>query len=418
MIATAARCPLALLLLLSACAGADKPGETGADGGADGGTEVPAEAEWFCSAGEYTVTDGRVETEHYSLSFALEAEEAVQMARMAEAAYAAMADYFQAEPTALPLQAGWYADFESFRAAIEADGTSAPEAGGYYWPGTNTAYMYSQPNVYFSRMLFLHELAHQFHFLSRTGNQSRDSWYVEGVAEYLSRHDWDGECLRLGRLPTLTWEDAPAQALAEGTLSFSGSGDLSRPWAWATYRYLQQEQPAAFDAFRAAYDADPGAALSEHVDVAATVQAVQAWLPQQQEPMTPVFYEWIHITDGVVHGESPYFSMALAKQGERFTVSHDAPVGSAGVVAGYDDSSNYSAWLVDPAGGVWTFVSIAGAATWWSMGAVDPAERYSWTVEGTVVTLNGVEFEEVNGFGERGGIAVNADSVWMEEIGY
>lgn len=412
MNATAAR--LSLLLALGACAAEDKPAESTGDGG----TELPADAPWYCAEGSYAVTDGRVETEHYALSFALDPDEAVQMARMAEAAYAAMGDYFQAEPTALPLEAGWYADFESFRAAIEADGTSAPEAGGYYWPGTNTAYMYSQPNTYFSRMLFIHELVHQFHFLARTGNQSRDSWYVEGVAEYLSRHDWDGDCLRLGRLPTLTWEDAPAQALAEGTLAFTGSGDLSRPWAWATYRYLQQEEPAAFDAFRAAYDADPSTILADHVDVEQTVSSVQSWLPGQQEPMTPVFYDWIHITDGVVHGESPYFSMALAKQSERFTVSHDAPVGSAGVVAGYDDSSNYSAWLVAPDGGVWTFVSIAGSATWWSMGAVEPAERYTWTVEGTVVGLNGVDFEEGNGFAPRAGIAVNADSLWMEGIGF
>ncbi|MFT4974639.1 MAG: hypothetical protein ACI8S6_000522, partial [Myxococcota bacterium] len=204
---------LFLSVSLAACQD-PKASDTGEPDSGDLTDEV--EETWFCDEGSYTIDDGVIETEHYRLYFEIDESEALQMARLAEAAFDAMVDYFDAEPTALPLKAGWYTDFSAFQAAIVADGTTAPDSGGYYWPGTQTAYMFTQPTVYYSRMLFLHELAHQFHFLARTGNDGRDSWYVEGVAEYLSRHDWDGACIRLGRLPMLTWEDTPADALAEG----------------------------------------------------------------------------------------------------------------------------------------------------------------------------------------------------------
>ena len=402
------------MLLLLACVAPDLPKIEDDTGTTD--TDTPDDP-WFCDDGGYTLTDGVVETEHYRLTFEIDEEEALLAAQLAEASYDAMVDYFGAEPTELPLEAGWYVDFDSFQAAIEADGTKAPEAGGYYWPGTSRAYMYTQPTVYFSRMLFLHELVHQFHFLARTGNQARESWYTEGLAEYLSRHDWDDGCTRLGRRLMLSWEDYPGQALAEAEYTFDGHSDLSRPWALATVRYLQTEEPAAFDAFRDAYDADPEVALADYVDVADTEAAVEAWLPGDQEPMTPVFYDWLHVTEGEVDGEALYFSMAVAKDGDVFSARHDAPAGYAGIVAGYDDSANYSAWLVDAAGEVWTFVSNANSALWWDMGAVPVAEQYAWTLDGTTVTVNGVEFAEMNGFTPRGGVALYGDVVRFDEVG-
>jgi len=409
--------------LMSGCSEKDQAGMDGLEDDTavtdTGEPEITggAEAPWYCDEGSYTLDGGVVETDHYTLTFELEDEdEALQMARLAEAAYAAFAAYFEAEPPDLPLRAGWYADFSAFQAAIVADGASAPNSGGYYWPGTETAYMYTQPTIYYSRMLFLHELAHQFHFLSRTENDSRDSWYAEGLAEYLSRHDWDGECARLGRLPMVTWEDYPSEALAEGSYDFDGTGDLSRPWAWATYRYLQHEEPDAFDAFRAAYDADGSVALSDHVDIDTTVGAVETWIVDEQEPMTPIFLDWIHVTEGVVAGEAVYHSMAVAKEDGVFSASHDAPEGYAGIVASYDDVSNFSSWLVGSDGGVWTFVATGGDAVWWYMDAAPEADRFEWALDGTTVTLNGVSYEETNGFTPRGGIALYGTEIVLEDI--
>ena len=47
-----------------------------------------AEAPWYCNDGGYSLDNGMVETEHYQLHLELDdAEEALQMARLAEAAY-------------------------------------------------------------------------------------------------------------------------------------------------------------------------------------------------------------------------------------------------------------------------------------------------------------------------------------------
>jgi len=204
--------------------------------------------------------------------------------------------------------------------------------------------------------------------------------------------------------------------LEESTYEFDGSEDLSRPWAWATYRYLQHEQTDTFDAYREAYDADATTAFTDYFDVATTVDAVENWLPNEQEPMSPIFVDWIHISDGVVEGEATYFSMAVAKDGDAITTSHDATTGYAGIVAGYEDSSNSSSWLVGDDGSLWTFVVTNGEAYWWFMDDIAVADRYEWTLSGTSVTINGVTYEETNGFTPRGGIALYESAVLFEDI--
>ena len=175
---------------------------------------------WFCTEATPTVTPNGlyqdVETEHYRMSLAVTPERAEELGRFAEAAYAAMADRFGAEPTDLPLEVNLYPDVAAFEAAIRADGLTPPSgAGGYYHPSSKTAYVLAAPTQYYEDTILLHEMLHQFHYLSRTGNVNVPTWYAEGLAEAWSRHDWDLECLRLGRIPLLTQEDAYDQALDE-----------------------------------------------------------------------------------------------------------------------------------------------------------------------------------------------------------
>ena len=51
-------------------------------------------------------------------------------------------------------------------------------------------------------MLLLHELVHQWQDAVET-NGGLPVWYVEGLAEGLSRHHWDGACLQLRVRPLL-----------------------------------------------------------------------------------------------------------------------------------------------------------------------------------------------------------------------
>ncbi len=181
----------------------------------------------ICDAIEPTLTadpDGgfRVETSHYRLFVrGLPDAEARELGRLAETAWEGWQAYF---PTPFdldpsdPFEAYVEANAADFADRLAADGldpSAADGAGGFYHPATRRAYLSVQPSVWYTRVLFLHELAHQAHRQSR-GPTEVQGWYVEGVAEFLSRHDWDGQCLRLGALPHLSLED-PARAAARRT---------------------------------------------------------------------------------------------------------------------------------------------------------------------------------------------------------
>ena len=252
------------------------------------------------------------------------------MGRLLEAAYGAFGAWFQATP---PLAAGerlqvkYYADQTSWAAGLAANGVAAPsEAGGYYAPSTKTAYLFQQGNPYYSHVLLVHEATHQYHFLSRTKGQALPFWYAEGHAEYLSRHDWDDRCIRLGVIPMLSWEDMSAQALAEAkppavdvAALVAGTAPPDRPAAWAIFRYLDTgTQHDAFKLFRDAFDADltdPAHSFAALVGAPAALSApLDAWIAGAQEPMKPIFTEWIHVGPGAVIADSPgYFSLAIVK---------------------------------------------------------------------------------------------------------
>jgi hypothetical protein len=177
------------------------------------GGQGGAPAAMFCAPATVTTTPVggaafTVETAHYQLYAEATQAQASEMGRLLEAAYEAFGAWFQAAP---PLAAGerlqvkYYADQTSWAAALAADGIAAPsEAGGYYAPSTKTAYLFQQGNPYYSHVLLVHEATHQYHFLARTKGQALPFWYAEGHAEYLSRHDWDDHCIRLGVIPMLS----------------------------------------------------------------------------------------------------------------------------------------------------------------------------------------------------------------------
>jgi len=139
----------------------------------------------------------RVETEHYALLAETDRAEAEELGRVLEAAWPQLEAFFGAAPDLdgderLPVR--FFATKESFAAGLRADGIAPPASGGYYHPPNRTAWLWRQPTIYNTRCLLLHEVTHQFHFLARTGNRSLpQNWYVEGLAEHLGRHEWDGE---------------------------------------------------------------------------------------------------------------------------------------------------------------------------------------------------------------------------------
>ena len=72
-----------------------------------------------------------------------------------------------------------------------------PFSHGY--SGEFRVWFYDQPSDYYRRHLLLHEGTHSFmvHFLQGGG----PPWYMEGMAELLGTHSWDGEKLLLRSFP-------------------------------------------------------------------------------------------------------------------------------------------------------------------------------------------------------------------------
>lgn len=262
-----------------------------------------------------------IESEHYRLHYEGTRREAEEASRVLEAAWDAFEAWFEAAPTLAEgerLTIRFYATEGAWASGIRSAGTRVPHgAGGYYWPGTKTAYLFRQPTVYFTRTLLIHEAAHQFHFLTHTRNQNpRSKWYTEGLAEYLSWHRWDGKALTLGVVPGVTLKDYPAKALEEmqrerfNLAAFiSGWRRPSRAMSWALFCFLatgnEGEALPRFDAFRRAMDRGaPAAPLFERYfgRIGRLEPKLRAWLETKQTPWAPVFNEWEQIGDARFRG--------------------------------------------------------------------------------------------------------------------
>ena len=265
-------------------------------------------------------------------------------------------------------------------------------------------------------MLTIHEAAHQFHRRGQSEWRDLPLWYVEGVAEFISRHDWDGQCVRLGVRPLLSQEDFPARALAEIDANgldlaaiVSGLDDASRPIFWAIFGFFEEGMTGAlapgFSAFRAALDGGTGEA---HQDVFEREvgplndfeEPLLDWLRTAQLAMRPVFTEWTHLRPDAVWGHGANFSFAVFRA-PLSTLSAAVRTGPSpwtmGFIIEYLDNQNYTGMVVSQEGAVSTFEMREGRAVWWDQGraSLNPmAERVSIAVQRRDDGLATVQFGE------------------------
>ncbi len=252
-----------------------------------------------------------VETAHYALHFEGARRDAEEAGRVLEAAWTGFRTFFEAEPKLKPgehLHVRFFASRQGWAAALRADGAEPPTgAGGYYWPGTKTAYLYRQPTQYFTRTLLIHEAGHQFHFLARTHNKGPSAaWYTEGLVEYLSWHRWDGKRLALGVVPGVSLKDYPALALAavdapgfDLAAFVAGQRPAARPVAWALVSFLATGRGGkplpGFEAFRRRMDrgAQAAAAFKRTLRSAKKLLPdLRAWLRTHPSAWAQAFNEW------------------------------------------------------------------------------------------------------------------------------
>ncbi|MBA61686.1 MAG: hypothetical protein CMJ76_04905 [Planctomycetaceae bacterium] len=116
-------------------------------------------------------------------------------------------------------------------------------------------FLKEQPSEYYRRHLLIHEGVHSFmlHFFQGAG----PPWYMEGMAELLATHQWDGEQLKLRNFPADKTEvpfwgrvkiikaDVAAQKgkLIEQVMQYGSNAHLNVEaygWSWAATTFLDQ----------------------------------------------------------------------------------------------------------------------------------------------------------------------------------
>ncbi len=432
---------LALALLVGCTPAPPDDDDTGAPDDDDAPEGLPR----FCPDVDASVTgDGPwvVETEHYRIEIGASwsRAEAEELGRLAEASWSGFEDYFEGPATASDgerldvVLSDTEGDWE---AEIAADGLDVPTgAGGYFHTATERSYLYRQPTIYYTRVLLLHEMAHQYHRLAR-GSTADAGWFVEGVAEFLGRHDWDGECVRLGVLPLGTLEDLPADALDRWDQGVSLDEvvidlvDVGRPLSMAVYRWLELDSglDAAFADLRAALDAgvdDEGVEFEAVVgSLAAREDDFDAWLRREQTPIDPVYLEWLHVDPTTMFGFADgVVSLARVKDAPSTfsqTIRADGGRGIGGSLVEWRDSDHYTALLVEGDGAVVAFQVDDDGAFWWDLGAIDPpGDTVTWEQsfddDDVVVVVDGVELRRPIVFPPAAGPAVNDSNVTFLDL--
>lgn len=314
------------------------------------------------------------QTGHYLFMSDCEQANHDEFAKVVEAAWAPMKEFFAAEPKLKKderLKVYFFEKEADWAAQIEKDGTPAPRgAGGYYWPPTRTAYLWRQPTLYNTRQLLLHEIIHQFHFLAKCNNTGpKDAWYTEGIAEYLSRHFWDGEKVTLGALPLLTLENYSERALLyfeDKKYDFTGlihsTRASDRPEQWALVRFFITAEKGAWlkkwQQISKRLDAGESskncfrAIMGDPRTVAA---AVLKWLQGEQEPFKPVFNEWEGIAPGVFKGWSSVTTLCHArKDAAEIAATLQVPEGNfiGGLLLHFSSTDDYTCAHVKTGGNV------------------------------------------------------------------
>jgi hypothetical protein len=288
------------------------------------------------------------ENERLRLEAEATAEEADEMMRFLEAAYAHLAVRFKAKPGKISVQLG----------------EGAPGAG----PDGKTVVVQRQPGRYATRTLLLREYVRAFYELARAkGREAETKWYREGQAEFLSGHDWDGKTLRMGIVPSVSTENLPGEALAEARKeefdigAYIDGTATSRALSCALYGYVTTGDGGkplkGFDKFEpkmaGGVRAAPlfwqcfGRKPPEHRDL------FVKWLESSQMPFLPIAGDWEGLAPGRLRGSGKGL---VACRFQLPAAEFHATVGSrdkgwrAGVVLSAESEKSYAAFLADWAG--------------------------------------------------------------------
>ena len=246
-------------------------------------------------------------TEHFILYS--EGIDTAATLQLLEASYPQMKAFFNSEPDrkmqvkVFPTRESYQTAFDNLRKLFRVN-RSHRTALGIYTRETATSYLWVQSDEYSTRRVLLHEVTHQFHDLVRPWRRPSLDYCQEGLAEYLSWHNWDGKVLELGITPQITPFNYVGQALwqlrsPEG-LKFEsvvyGDENTDYALAWALVAFLIKEHPKQFHVWRVGLDngVDPKIAWQKQFgDVTpAFVDAFESWLKENSQPWQVIAGRW------------------------------------------------------------------------------------------------------------------------------
>ena len=300
-----------------------------------------------------------------------DAEEALAVL---EAAWPQYVEFFGAQPKLAEgerLRVSLHQTSETMLAAIRAGGGTPPPPGpgGYYCPVSRTAFLFRQPTRWYTRALLIHEVAHQFHWLSGETRKNHQgpppTWWAEGVVEHLAHHTWDGTTLRLAVVPPVSLEDYPARALAASTRAGFAWEALptlpeDRPLQMHLVRWLatsaKGDPTSGFRSLRERLDrgedADSKAILkAAGLKSDALGEALAKWLPSVQQPYVSLFNEWDSLGAGHLRGTAGVVAACrtredVARHAARLRVLHGGRW-RAGLLVHFTSSADHTIAVID-----------------------------------------------------------------------
>ncbi|MHC4840464.1 MAG: hypothetical protein ACYTDT_05805 [Planctomycetota bacterium] len=305
------------------------------------------------------------ESEHYRLETDANKIIAQEYLNIMEAEWPQLVEFFEKKPQLAKNQklvVNFLTTQQLWHKKLKEDGVGIPfGAGGYYTPQTSAVYFYRQPTVYNTRQLLIHEVMHQFHYLACCNNRKpADVWYIEGIVEHLSRHNWNGEMLELGAVPLVTLANYPKQALKlfkQEDYSLAGMVDSTRqsarPEQWALVHYLLTEQSGKYlsgwDKLRSKLDQHQKAGkwFRKFIGDPAKLQPkILKWLEEEQEPFVYLWNEWEARGFDEVTGWAKVTSGIATREDVDMVSCHvDVPKTGAwagGILLDYVDNKDYT----------------------------------------------------------------------------
>ncbi|HXI50721.1 MAG TPA: hypothetical protein VNH84_04435 [Candidatus Saccharimonadales bacterium] len=294
----------------------------------------------------------------------VEVLDAEETGRFLEATYAEMKRFFADVEPDRKLQVKIYATKERYQLEMDrlrrvfSVKRKARDTHGLYLRETACAYLYLQPEEYETRKLLVHEVAHEYHDAIRPWSKVPSLAFCdEGIAEYFSLHDWDGQRLRLGIVPPIAKLDYAKAALRQlqNNVRFdlesvvAGDTEVDYPLAWGLVSFLVDQHRPKFDTWRQGInnDVDPRVVWQKQFGPVTPelLKSFEAWLQSRVCRWEVISGEWSPAGDGVEGiAREDEFAMAILDQpSAKLAITFDPSRSNTicGAVFGFRGARNY-----------------------------------------------------------------------------